>query len=143
MLNLNYIEAFLDGVTGAGLFGKLRWPGAPTELIDSRSVEEFLASGEFDRSMGRLGYHRVSDVDADAAPPDMSKIHIIGRHGAVGILSADGETVTWYVDGHEVSGAEIVHSAHARDYTLVERVRRSTGSYAIAAEQMHEHAGRG
>ena len=34
-------EAFLDGVTGAGLFGKLDWPGAPSELIDSRTREEF------------------------------------------------------------------------------------------------------
>ena len=34
-------EAFLDGVTGAGLFGKLDWPGAPTEFIDSRTKNEF------------------------------------------------------------------------------------------------------
>ena len=30
------LQAFLDGLTGAGFFGRLRWPGAPTELIDSR-----------------------------------------------------------------------------------------------------------
>jgi len=29
------LDAFLDGVTGAGLFGWLRRPGAPTEFIDS------------------------------------------------------------------------------------------------------------
>jgi len=34
-------EAFLDGVTGTGLFGKRNWPGAPTEFIDSRTPEEF------------------------------------------------------------------------------------------------------
>ena len=50
------LDALLDGATAAGLFGKLRWPGAPTELIDSRSVEEFLDSGEFDRSMEQMGY---------------------------------------------------------------------------------------
>lgn len=32
------LQAFLDGLTGAGLFGKLRWPGAPTELIGSRTA---------------------------------------------------------------------------------------------------------
>jgi hypothetical protein len=41
-----FLEAFLDGCTCAGLFGKLHRPGAPTELIDSRTVEEFLASEE-------------------------------------------------------------------------------------------------
>jgi hypothetical protein len=35
------LEAFLDGVTGAGLFGKLNWPGAPNKLVDSRTPEEF------------------------------------------------------------------------------------------------------
>ena len=50
------LDAFLDGATGAGLFGKLRWPGASTELIDSRSVEEFLASGEFEETLSKLGY---------------------------------------------------------------------------------------
>jgi hypothetical protein len=50
------VEAFLDGVTGAGLFWPLRRPGAPTELIDSRSVEEYLASGEFEETLKRHGY---------------------------------------------------------------------------------------
>jgi hypothetical protein len=35
------LDAFLDGVTATGLFGKRNWPGSPTELIDSRSPEEF------------------------------------------------------------------------------------------------------
>jgi hypothetical protein len=47
--------AFMDGVTCAGLFGKLRRPGAPTELIDSRTVEQYLASGEFEETLSRLG----------------------------------------------------------------------------------------
>jgi hypothetical protein len=42
-----FLEAFLDGATLAGLFSKLRRPVAQTELIDSRTVEEFLASGDF------------------------------------------------------------------------------------------------
>ena len=37
---MSLMDAFLDGATGAGLFAKLRWPGAPMELIDSRSPEQ-------------------------------------------------------------------------------------------------------
>jgi hypothetical protein len=33
------IDSFLDGITGAGLFGTLRLPGAPTVLVDTRSPE--------------------------------------------------------------------------------------------------------
>lgn len=40
-----FFEAFWDGCTCAGLFGKLRRPGAPTEFTDSRTVEEFLNRG--------------------------------------------------------------------------------------------------
>jgi len=42
--NFNF-EAFLDGLTGAGLFAKLRWPGAPTHLFDpvEHSDEEIAA----------------------------------------------------------------------------------------------------
>ena len=49
MSNPIFLESFLDGATLTGLFGKLRRPGAPTELIDSRTVEEFIASGDFER----------------------------------------------------------------------------------------------
>jgi len=42
----SFAEGFLDGL-GAGVFTRLRRPGAPDELIDSRSVEEFKLSGEF------------------------------------------------------------------------------------------------
>ena len=41
-----WLEAFLDGVTGAGLFGRLSWPGSPTEFIDSRTLAEFTNSRE-------------------------------------------------------------------------------------------------
>jgi hypothetical protein len=43
------LQAFLDGATGAGLFGKRSWPGAPTEFIDSRSPTEFDAAHEAQR----------------------------------------------------------------------------------------------
>jgi hypothetical protein len=39
----NIVRALLDGLTGAGLFRRLRYPGAPTHMIDPRSVEEILA----------------------------------------------------------------------------------------------------
>jgi hypothetical protein len=41
----NIIRAMLDGVTFAGLFGRLRYPGAPKYVIDPRPVDEILASG--------------------------------------------------------------------------------------------------
>ena len=44
-------DAFFDGISGAGLFGKLRRPGAPTCLVDTRSVAELQASGEFDEML--------------------------------------------------------------------------------------------
>jgi hypothetical protein len=49
----NNFDAFMDGVTCAGLFDKLRRAGAPTEIIDSRTVEEYLASGEFEETLSR------------------------------------------------------------------------------------------
>jgi hypothetical protein len=52
----NGFIAFMQGVTGAGLFGRLRRPGAPTEFIDSRSVEEYRDSGEFEETLRRHGY---------------------------------------------------------------------------------------
>jgi hypothetical protein len=42
----NIILAFLHGLTGAGLFRKLNYPGAPTHFVDPRSVEEIIESGD-------------------------------------------------------------------------------------------------
>ena len=42
----SFREGFLDGL-GAGLFTRLRRPGAPDELIDSSPLEEFLTSDDF------------------------------------------------------------------------------------------------
>jgi hypothetical protein len=44
----NLVRAFLHGLTGAGLFRRLDYPGVPTEFVDSRSLDEILASGEFE-----------------------------------------------------------------------------------------------
>jgi hypothetical protein len=53
----NFVRAFLQGLTGAGLFGRLSYPGAPREFVDSRSLDEIHASGEFERT--RLAYQRA------------------------------------------------------------------------------------
>jgi hypothetical protein len=53
----NNFMAFMQGMTGAGLFGKLRRPGAPTEFIDSRTVDEYLESGEFESTLARYRAH--------------------------------------------------------------------------------------
>jgi hypothetical protein len=47
----NILESFLHGFTGAGLFRKLNYPGAPTEFVDSRSLAEIRATGETDRTI--------------------------------------------------------------------------------------------
>jgi hypothetical protein len=44
----------LHGFDGAGLFRRLDYPGAPTEFVDSSSVEEIIASGEFEETCKRL-----------------------------------------------------------------------------------------
>jgi hypothetical protein len=134
-----FLDAFLDGATGAGLFGRLRWPGAPTELIDSRSVEEFVASGDFEKSMESFGYHREENVTAGVPAQVVPKILIKGMRGALGVLSSDGEHVTWYVNGVEVSGTEVFPQQESgSDYRL--RVARQF-SMAAEHEQEHQHAG--
>jgi hypothetical protein len=45
---------FMMGMTGAGLFGRVRRPGPPTEFIDSRTVKEYLAGGEFEETLTRF-----------------------------------------------------------------------------------------
>lgn len=48
------IDAFFDGLTGAGLFGRLRRPSAPTEYVDSRSLADMKRGGEFEAIGSRL-----------------------------------------------------------------------------------------
>jgi hypothetical protein len=133
-----FFEAFLDGVTGAGLFGKLSWPGAPTEIIDSRSVEEFLASGDFDRSMASFGYHRTEEASPVQVRPAARRITIKGPRGVIGFLSDDGQSIKWFMDGVEVSVAELMQSENLiGEYVCTDR--RSSSSQA--AQYIHEHAG--
>ena len=53
----NGFIAFMQGVTGAGLFTRLRRPGAPTEFIDSRTVEEYFEGGEFEETLVKYRLH--------------------------------------------------------------------------------------
>jgi hypothetical protein len=68
----NGFIAFMQGFTGAGLCGKLRRPGAPKEFIDSRSVEEYLASGEFDETLSRYRLE-VPEAKAAGLPHDVPR----------------------------------------------------------------------
>ena len=47
---VNIVRALLHGFTGAGLFRRLNYPGAPTAFVDSRSIDEIIASGELDET---------------------------------------------------------------------------------------------
>jgi hypothetical protein len=58
------LDAMLDGLSGAGLFGRLRRPGAPTHLVDPRSPEDLKASGEFDETVSRFK-STLDDKSAD------------------------------------------------------------------------------
>jgi len=40
---INVIQALLDGLTGAGLFQRLRYPGSPRFAVDPRSASDILA----------------------------------------------------------------------------------------------------
>jgi hypothetical protein len=42
-----FLNAIIDGCTGAALFGRLRWLGAPKEIVDSRTVDEYIDSDDF------------------------------------------------------------------------------------------------
>jgi hypothetical protein len=47
------VRAFLHGMTGAGLFRKLDYPGAPKEFVDSRPVRD-VPIAEFEETCRRF-----------------------------------------------------------------------------------------
>jgi hypothetical protein len=49
------VRALLYGLSGAGLYPRLDSPGAPENFIDSSTLAEIKAKGEFDRTCGRSG----------------------------------------------------------------------------------------
>jgi hypothetical protein len=60
------LRAFLQGMTGAGLFRRLDYPGAPQEFVDSRPLEEIRASGEFDQACRSYQEARLAKQRDDA-----------------------------------------------------------------------------
>jgi hypothetical protein len=63
------IESFLDAVTGSGLFGWVRSPGAPTHLIDPRGLEEYKASGDYAATLARFGLAERVEQSPNATAP--------------------------------------------------------------------------
>lgn len=59
----NLLLVFLQGLTGAGIFLRLDYPGAPREFIDSLSLDEIQASREIDETCAQF-----SDAKPDASP---------------------------------------------------------------------------
>jgi len=73
-------DSFLDGISGAALFGKLRRPGAPTVLVDSRSPSE--ANVEYESLLsalpaasGKLLRAREDKLKQDAENARMAKLY--------------------------------------------------------------------
>jgi len=66
----NMFRAFLQGFTGAGLFRKLSYPGAPTEMIDSRSMEEIRATGEIEFNIARYREAKRAKASDDVRAPN-------------------------------------------------------------------------
>lgn len=56
----NLIRALLHGLTGAGLFHRLDYPGAPTHFVDPRSIEEIRSSGEIEPTLSVYGARRLN-----------------------------------------------------------------------------------
>jgi hypothetical protein len=87
-------DSFLDGITGAALFGKLRIPGAPTVLVDEGSPVE--AYPEYDALLNATNLLGVRPLrahdnkyDQDAEKARMAKLyreHILGSKPIEGVL---------------------------------------------------------
>ena len=81
-------DSFLDGFTGAGLFGRLRRAGAPAEFVDSRSVEEFQKSGE-PASMVRRYHAAMTDYDSRHTPVTGASVMRDGVRGGAQAMDYD------------------------------------------------------
>jgi len=75
-----WLDGFLDGLTAAGLFGGLRRPGAPTEFVDSRGVDEFVKSGEYASTVSRFT-GPVAEGDRQRVPrPEVASAKYMSGH---------------------------------------------------------------
>jgi hypothetical protein len=59
-------DAFLDGITGAALFGNARLPGSPTVLVDTRSPEEACPEYVALLTEGLLGEKPIEKRESEA-----------------------------------------------------------------------------
>ena len=70
-----FLNAIIDGCTGASFFGRLRWLGAPKEVIDSRTVDEYIDSEDF-----------LDDIAVAQAFELRNEIRATARANGVGFL---------------------------------------------------------
>ena len=70
------LQSFLDGITAAGLFGWLRRPGAPTELIDSRNAVGYESSEEFQDAVRRYQHDPSRDERRPSYEPAEGRAHL-------------------------------------------------------------------
>jgi hypothetical protein len=64
--SVNIVRAFLQGFTGAGLFRRLNYPGAPAHFVDPRSLAQLIAAGEVDRNCWIFAEHRYGAARDEA-----------------------------------------------------------------------------
>jgi hypothetical protein len=85
-------DSFLDGVTGAAFFGKLRRPGAPTAFADLSSAR----SAEFSL---QVDIERVAEQDRDSLRRSMLGIefllHSLATAGALVLTASTAEIVNF------------------------------------------------
>jgi len=70
------IQSFLDGITATGLFGWLRRPSAPTELVDSRNPEGYESSEEFHDAVRRYQHDPSGDERRPSYQPAEGRAHL-------------------------------------------------------------------
>jgi len=89
-----FAESFLDGFSGAGLFGLLERPCAPGEVIDSRSVNEFIASDDW-TSQAVLAIRRFSAGDESVQSAGLARLDALGYRMTVSsIFKAQSKETT-------------------------------------------------
>jgi hypothetical protein len=76
----NVVRAFLHGMTGAGLFRRPDYPGAPAEFVDTRSLDEIRANGEFDLTCGIYNEAKFAKQRDDARQHTEAKAARVRTH---------------------------------------------------------------
>jgi hypothetical protein len=115
-INRSFAEGFLDGL-GTGLFTRLRRPGAPDELIDSRPLEVFLLSDDF----------------LQAAAPDIGD-----TRAAKDIIRRMIHSVDWgdgeFADAHTIFADGLADKSYDKEQLVADIVRRVLNANHKASE---------